>query len=158
MNTQLEALRQYFQSGATQSFDFRLLQLKRLKQVVLDNEQALYKALYADLKKSKEECWVTEIGILLSEIRYAFKRLEHWMKREKVKTNLLNFPSSSFVYKEPLGVVLIISPDSASDNSVFCRPPMTNCLSFPSQLKRERYTPSLFSPSMTLKASLLLLA
>ena len=51
MNTQLEALRQYFQSGATQPFEFRLLQLKRLKQMVLDNEQALYKALYADLKK-----------------------------------------------------------------------------------------------------------
>ena len=52
MNTQLEALRQYFQSGATQPFAFRLLQLKRLKQLVLDNEQALYKALYADLKKT----------------------------------------------------------------------------------------------------------
>lgn len=32
------------------------------------------------------------------------------MKPEKVKTNLLNFPSSSFIYAEPLGVVLIISP------------------------------------------------
>jgi aldehyde dehydrogenase (NAD+) len=51
MNTSIEALRQYFQSGATQPFAFRLLQLNRLKQLVLDNEQALYKALYADLKK-----------------------------------------------------------------------------------------------------------
>ena len=50
MNTQIEALRQYFQSGATQPFAFRLLQLNRLKQLVLDNEQALYKALHADLK------------------------------------------------------------------------------------------------------------
>jgi len=52
MNTSIEALRQHFQSGATQPFAFRLLQLNRLKQLVLDNEQALYKALHADLKKT----------------------------------------------------------------------------------------------------------
>src|SRR5436190_19034596 len=32
------------------------------------------------------------------------------MKPQKVATNLLNFPSKSFIYKEPLGVVLIIGP------------------------------------------------
>jgi aldehyde dehydrogenase (NAD+) len=32
------------------------------------------------------------------------------MRPEKVKTNLLNLPSSSYVIKEPLGVVLIIGP------------------------------------------------
>ncbi len=62
MNISIEALRQYFQSGATQPFAFRLLQLKRVKQIVLDNEQALYKALHADLKKTDEDAWATEIG------------------------------------------------------------------------------------------------
>jgi aldehyde dehydrogenase (NAD+) len=32
------------------------------------------------------------------------------MMPEKVPTNLLNFPGKSYVYKEPLGVVLIIGP------------------------------------------------
>jgi aldehyde dehydrogenase (NAD+) len=32
------------------------------------------------------------------------------MKPQKVRTNLMNLPSKSFVYKEPLGVVLIIGP------------------------------------------------
>jgi aldehyde dehydrogenase (NAD+) len=32
------------------------------------------------------------------------------MKPQKTKTNLLNFPSKSFIHKEPLGVVLIIGP------------------------------------------------
>ena len=45
MKTQLDGLKQYFQSGATQSFTFRLLQLKRLKQIVLENEKALYAAV-----------------------------------------------------------------------------------------------------------------
>ncbi len=110
MNTQLEALRQYFQSGATQSFDFRLLQLKRLKQVVLDNEQALYKALYADLKKTDEDAWATEIGFFLSELNYTIKHLHEWMRPNPVSTNLVNLPSTSYTIQEPLGVVCIIAP------------------------------------------------
>ena len=110
MNTQLEALRQYFQSGATQTFDFRLLQLKRLKQVVLDNEQALYKALYADLKKTDEDAWATDIGFFLSELNYTIKHLQDWMRPNPVSTNLVNLPSTSYTIQEPLGVVCIIAP------------------------------------------------
>ena len=76
MNTSIDTLRHYFQSGATQPFGFRLLQLKRLKQSVLDNEQLLYKALYADLKKTEEDAWATEIGFFLSELNYTIKHLE----------------------------------------------------------------------------------
>ena len=110
MNTQLDALRQYFQSGATQPFEFRLLQLKRLKQMVLDNEQALYKALYADLKKTDEDAWATEIGFFLSELNYTIEHLKGWMQPKSVPTNLVNLPSSSFTIQEPLGVVCIIAP------------------------------------------------
>lgn len=110
MNTQLEALRQYFQSGATQSFDFRLLQLKRLKQAVLDHEQPLYKALYADLKKTDEDAWATEIGFFLSELNYTIKHLQEWMEPKSVATNLVNMPSTSYTVQEPLGVVCIIAP------------------------------------------------
>ena len=38
------------------------------------------------------------------------KNLRQWMQPERVKTNLVNFPSSSYVMREPLGVVLIIGP------------------------------------------------
>jgi aldehyde dehydrogenase (NAD+) len=110
MNTSIEALRQYFQSGATQPFEFRLLQLKRLKQLVLDNEHALYKALYADLKKTDEDAWATEIGFFLSELNYTIEHLKGWMQPKSVPTNLVNMPSSSFTIQEPLGVVCIIAP------------------------------------------------
>jgi aldehyde dehydrogenase (NAD+) len=110
MNTQIEALRQYFQSGSTQPFEFRLLQLKRLKQMVLDNEQALYKALHADLKKTDEDAWATEIGFFLSELNYTIEHLKGWMQPKSVPTNLVNLPSSSFTIQEPLGVVCIIAP------------------------------------------------
>ena len=110
MNTSLEALRQYFQSGATQPFTFRLSQLKRLKQLVLDNEQALYKALHADLKKTDEDAWATEVGFFLSELNYTIEHLKGWMQPKSVPTNLVNMPSSSFTIQEPLGVVCIIAP------------------------------------------------
>jgi aldehyde dehydrogenase (NAD+) len=110
MNTSIEALRQYFQSGATQPFAFRLLQLNRLKQLVLDNEQALYKALYADLKKTDEDAWATEVGFFLSELNYTIEHLKGWMQPKSVPTNLVNMPSSSFTIQEPLGVVCIIAP------------------------------------------------
>ena len=110
MNTPIEVLRQYFHSGATQPFTFRLLQLKRLKQLVLDNEQALYKALHADLKKTDEDAWATEVGFFLSELNYTIEHLKGWMQPKSVPTNLVNMPSSSFTIQEPLGVVCIIAP------------------------------------------------
>jgi aldehyde dehydrogenase (NAD+) len=110
MKTSIETLRQYFQSGATQPYAFRLLQLQRLKQLVLDNEQALYKALHTDLKKTDEDAWATEIGFFLSELNYTIEHLKGWMQPKSVPTNLVNMPSSSFTIQEPLGVVCIIAP------------------------------------------------
>jgi aldehyde dehydrogenase (NAD+) len=106
----LENLRAYFDSGATLSADFRIAQLKKLKQSILLHEENLYQALYNDLKKSKEETWVTETGMVISELNTALRKLKSWMRPEKVRTNLLNLPSKSIIIREPLGVVLIIGP------------------------------------------------
>jgi aldehyde dehydrogenase (NAD+) len=106
----LLSMRAYFETGATKSFAFRKEQLTKLKKAIIEHSQALQDALYADLKKSPEESWVTETGFLLSEISNALKNLDSWMHPEKVGTNLLNLPSKSYVMTEPLGVVLIISP------------------------------------------------
>ncbi len=108
--TQLQQLRSYHQTGITQPVDFRKQQLSKLKQSVLEHEEELYTALLSDLKKSKEESWVTEIGFLLSELNATLKHLDKWVKPKRVKTNLLNLPSKSYIMPEPLGVVLIIGP------------------------------------------------
>ncbi len=110
LQNSLERLRSYYKTGATRSYAFRVEQLKKLKASVLQHEEEIYAALYTDLHKSKEETWVTEIGFLLTEINVAIKHLHRWMKPEKVKTNLLNLPSKSYIASEPLGVVLIIGP------------------------------------------------
>ena len=106
----LEKMRQYFNSGETKRYSFRKEQLIKLKASVLNHEEDLYNALFTDLRKSKEETWVTETGMVISELNAAIKDLRNWMEPEKVSTNLLNLPSGSRIMKEPLGVVLIIGP------------------------------------------------
>ena len=110
MTDQLNALRQYFDSGRTRTASFRRDSLNKLKDSILRYEKELYDALYADLKKSPEESWVTELGIVVNGVKSALRNLNSWMSPHRVSTNLLNLPSSSRIMKEPLGVVLIIAP------------------------------------------------
>ncbi|HUR12052.1 MAG TPA: aldehyde dehydrogenase [Flavitalea sp.] len=106
----LLAMRRYYDSGITKTLAFRKEQLQKLKATILRYEKDIAAVLYEDLKKSPEETWVTETGFLLSEIRAILNDLRLWMKPERVPTNLLNLPSSSYIIREPLGVVLIIGP------------------------------------------------
>ena len=106
----LSALRDFYNTGATRSFDSRKKQLQKLKAVIEQYEHKIYQALHEDLKKSPEECWVTENGFLLAEINNAIRHLDKWMQSQSAGTNLVNLPSKSYVMAEPLGVVLIIGP------------------------------------------------
>jgi aldehyde dehydrogenase (NAD+) len=106
----LAEMKRFFDSGATRPYAFRKQQLKLLKAALQKHEQLLYDALYTDLNKNPEEVWVTEAGFLMTALDHALKSLRTWMAPEKVSTNLVNFPSSSYVLYEPLGVVLIIAP------------------------------------------------
>ena len=110
MVEKLNIMRSYFSSGITKPYAFRKEKLQQLKNSLLKHEDDLYEALDKDLKKNKEEVWVTETGMVLAELNTAIKHLHKWMKPERASTNLVNLPSSSFVMHEPLGVVLIIGP------------------------------------------------
>lgn len=70
--------------------------------------QELAAALKTDLHKSATEAYITEIGLVEQEIEFILDHLDEWMKPECVSTNLLNLPGSSWIYSDPLGVVLII--------------------------------------------------
>lgn len=106
----LENQRAYYQTGATKSLDYRISQLEQLKALLKENEQELIDAVYADFKKPAFETFGTEIGLVISEISYAIKHLEEWIKPTKVPTSLVNFPSQNYILKEPFGSVLIIAP------------------------------------------------
>lgn len=101
--------RKFFSTGQTKEIEFRLTQLKRLKQAILENKDSVMEAVKADLNKPALEAYATEIGVL-REIDYAIKNLKAWVKPKKVSTSVDQFPSSAYIYPEPLGVVLIIGP------------------------------------------------
>jgi aldehyde dehydrogenase (NAD+) len=106
----MQQLRQFFDSGATRSYEWRRQQLQKLQQAILEHDPAIHQALHADLRKSPEEAYGSETGLVLSEIRHTLAHLKKWMRPRSVRTNLVNWPSSSRIYRDPLGVVLIIAP------------------------------------------------
>lgn len=102
--------RAFFQTGATRSVAFRLCQLKNLYSAIESGEQALLSALHGDLRKSPQEAYATEIGLVLGEIRHALRNLASWAKPRRCRSSLLTWPGHSFICPEPYGVALIIGP------------------------------------------------
>lgn len=102
--------RAYFTSGATRTADARLAALEQLRLALIRREGQLMDALKRDLNKAPMETYLSEIGLVLEEIRFHKKHLRTWMKRRAVPTPLAQFPARSFLEPEPYGVALIMSP------------------------------------------------
>ena len=102
--------RSFFAKHRTLDVEYRLEALRRLRIAIVRYEKALTQALYADLNKSYEEAYLTEISIVLGEIDNFLKHLKRWAAPSKRKTPMKLFPSKSYILTEPLGVSLIIAP------------------------------------------------
>jgi aldehyde dehydrogenase (NAD+) len=102
--------RTFFATHQTRSLEFRIENLKRFKNAILQYEDKIADALLTDLHKSKEEAYLTETSIVLQEIDNHLKHLRKWAKPKRVPTPVHLFPSSSKIIYEPLGVSLIIAP------------------------------------------------
>jgi len=109
----LDEQRAYFNSGATLDVDFRIEKLKILKSAVINYKEKFVKALNEDLRKPEFEAYTTEILPVMEEINLAIKNVKSWAQVKKVPTPLhlgaIN-GAESFIFKEPKGCVLIISP------------------------------------------------
>ena len=99
-----------FKSGYTLDVSTRISNLKKLKDAIRKWERHLCEALYADLHKSYEEAYLTEISILQGEIENHLKNVRKWASPQRKRTPLKLFPSSSRIVTEPLGNALIVAP------------------------------------------------
>lgn len=106
----LENQRQFYNTGKTRSFAFRMKALTRLEQAVSGYETQIKQALKKDLNKSPVESYMTEIGMILEEISYLKHHLKKWMEPKKIRAPLAQFPSKCFQITEPYGIVLITAP------------------------------------------------
>ncbi len=110
MSDQYTSKRNFFESGKTRKYEFRIEQLKKLKNSIKEYEDDIIKAMKIDLGKPTFEAFTSEIGILYEELNIAIKNLSSWMKKKSVSTPIFLFPSKSYILPEPKGVVFIISP------------------------------------------------
>jgi aldehyde dehydrogenase (NAD+) len=100
--------RQFFQTGQTQPLSFRLQQLQRLKQAVLDYQDQILEAVKRDLGRPTFEGYFELSAI--GEVNTALKQIKTWIKPQRVKTGIDQFPASAWIQPDPLGVALIIGP------------------------------------------------
>jgi len=91
-----------------------------LRKVIEDNEDAICDALKLDMNKPRFEAYVGEIAMITSEIDYAIRHLKSWARPKRVMTPLVHFPAKSYIYSEPLGVVLIVGPWNYPIQLVLC--------------------------------------
>ncbi len=103
--------REFFYRGKTCDIDFRLRQLRRLNNAIIENREVMEDVLYRDLGRAPMEAYFCDIGSLILEINETMKGLRTWAKPETHFSGLHCFPSvTTKVYKVPYGVSLIISP------------------------------------------------
>lgn len=104
------AQKEFFRSGKTLDIEYRLSALRALKAALKRWEKPLADALWADLHKSYEEAYLTELSIVLGEIDNHISHLKSWAAPKRCATPIKMFPSRSKVINEPLGSSLIIAP------------------------------------------------
>lgn len=100
----------FFATGKTKEISYRKESLKKLKQAIIEYEAEIHQALKQDLNKSEMETYMTETGMVLSELSHAIKHVKDWSKKKRVRTPLAQFHSSSYEIYEPYGISLIIAP------------------------------------------------
>lgn len=100
----------FFETNKTKDVNFRIESLSKLYEGIKKYEKQIMEALKKDLNKSEYESYMTEIGVVLSDLSFIKKRIKKWAKDKKVLTPISQFHGRSFIRKEPYGVTLIISP------------------------------------------------
>ena len=100
--------RAYWATGATRSLDFRLTQIKALREAIIKYQAEIIDAARQDLGRPEFEGYF-EVGVI-SELDYVIKHLPRWVKPRKVSLPLSQRPGKAWVQPEPLGVALIIGP------------------------------------------------
>ncbi len=108
MNQIVTAQRNFFNTHATKNLHFRKAQLKILQNALQQNEALLHEAIYKDFKKSEYDNYSTELSLLYKDIKEARSNIFQWARTKPVSTGILNFPASSYIISEPLGVCLVI--------------------------------------------------
>lgn len=101
--------RAYFDSGATRSYAFRIKQLNKLKDAIVEFQTDIQDALYKDIGRPPFEAYI-EISTAIEDLKHTIKHLKSWMKPKKVATTMWAQPGRSYIESTPQGVTFIMGP------------------------------------------------
>jgi aldehyde dehydrogenase (NAD+) len=103
-------LRDGFRTGVVRDIESREAQLRRLRTMLIEQEDRFVDALVADVGKPRIEAYMTEIAFTVNEIDHTLKHLHAWTTPAKVKVPLTFKPGKARLHPDPLGTVCIIAP------------------------------------------------
>ena len=106
----VENQRKYYLSGNTLDIKKRIIVLKQIKEQINKYYSPLVDAFEKDFNKCEFDVISTEVSMVIFEIDYFIKNIKKLSRTKRVKSNLINIPSKSYIYKEPYGCVLVIDP------------------------------------------------
>lgn len=105
----VERQRAFFESGATRSYAFRVQQLNRLREAIVEYQTDLQDALKADIGRPPFEAYI-EISTAIEDLKHTIKHLKGWMKPKRVATSAWAQPGRSRIEAVPQGVTFIMGP------------------------------------------------
>jgi len=110
IDTVYQAQRDYKYNLKNSSSHYRKTKLKKFKELMLSKKSDIACALAEDFGKSEHEAYLTEVLPVLSMINLYIKKLDSWMKPQKISAGPLFLGVSPAVCYEAKGNTLIISP------------------------------------------------
>lgn len=103
-----------------QDVDYRKKKLKHLLKSIEKHENEIIEALQKDFRKPSFETYLTEFHYVITDLKHTINKIYAWNKPKSVWPSVLNFPSKEYIYNEPYGRVLIISPWNYPFQLAFC--------------------------------------
>lgn len=98
-----------FESIKALSISKRITYIKKLKQVIIKNQNFIIDQIVKDTKKTSFEAYFCEIFPVISFLRFIEKTAYNVLKPQKTKTPFFLFGKTSKIYFDPIGIVLVIS-------------------------------------------------
>ena len=96
-----EEMRKYQNDRKFLNLEKRRKNLLALKKTIKENKADILKALQLDLDKNPNEGFLTEYLMVMEELNFLIKNFNKLAKPKKVRGSLFNFPSKTYLYKEP---------------------------------------------------------
>jgi aldehyde dehydrogenase (NAD+) len=90
----------------------RLAKLKAVEQFLMnqDHQDRLKRAMHEDFRKPGVEVMISEVSVVLQQIRHVKKHLRRWLKPQPAATPIPMIGTKSYNWYEAKGNCLIISP------------------------------------------------